>query len=310
MLDQEIQKFGQISAALDESQSRAIEAQERVRQVDNYHTGLGEALHPQSKATFSKKTNKQPGFEKQMLRTYLEQQAMIDIRAQIDRSNQNQNGRESSKACDVPRETVEPRIQLGSPMKRLLTSTFISERKQLYRDYKTFELDLRTFLYQNVPGLEVRRDFRQRDLPQLDGTMVVPHKLLRVPFISLENSQDALDLARINPSWRGTGSRNDYVVIRGDESEPIWFAQLLDVFALSFQGQDLQIAHIKRFRTRPQRSKQTGYIELDDYNVHNFIYVDSIIRTCVILSPGITPHRRVVADLVDADMYFRLLDFK
>ncbi|KAG9093136.1 hypothetical protein FS749_015009 [Ceratobasidium sp. UAMH 11750] len=64
------------------SLSHLVDIIKRKSTTDNYQTGLGEGLHPQSKLAY-KKTNKQPGFEEQMLRIHLEQQAMTEICSRV-----------------------------------------------------------------------------------------------------------------------------------------------------------------------------------------------------------------------------------
>lgn len=130
------------------------------------------------------------------------------------------------------------------------------------------------------------------------------HKVLRIGYVSLLDSQSGLDIARITESWRGKGPRQDFVLFNGKHGLSV--AQLLSVFTFKTNGRRYPIAYIRPFRML-QRSRITGYIELKDEHVRNFIFLDSIIRTCVVLSPGIQSNKHVLHDLEGFDMYLRLI---
>ncbi|KAG9095467.1 hypothetical protein FRC06_009776 [Ceratobasidium sp. 370] len=236
---------------------------------------LGEGIHPKSKAAF-KRSNKQPGFEEQMLRTHLEQQAMLAIRSRIAHAEAAALGPPSNpEELNMPNPPqTESNYELGSKLRCISTSDFITRQKGVHPSHVHFERDLKTFLYQNVKGLSRRRDFLLRDLPSLEGTRLTPYQLIRLVYISLEDSTERLDIVRTNPEWRGEGPRHDCVMIQGQADEGVWFARLLSVFSLEFRGQILDIAHVKRFRTLPKRSKTTGYIQLEDQGVFNFVLID------------------------------------
>ncbi|KEP45810.1 hypothetical protein V565_239550 [Rhizoctonia solani 123E] len=262
---------------------------------DNYETGLGERQHPQSKTDYDR-TNHQPGYESQMLRLYREREIIGRIRGNIERQ-ELASVPEKPNNCGI-------RVEIGSPQKRALTTTYISSLPYSQHD---FQQQLQMFLYENVLGHEVRRMPSARRLPSLQGTHVVPHRLLRVAYVSLVDSRERLDLIRTNTNWRNGGERRDFVVVKDRDDGPLWFARLCELFVLKFQGQEYRIAYIQRFYTRPQRNKLTGYIELQNRNEYAFIFVDSIMRSCVVLTPDAQSSRSVVSDLNDSDMYFRLL---
>lgn len=115
-----------------------------------------------------------------------------------------------------------------------------------------------------------------------------------------------MDVLRATPNWRNTGPRHDFVIVQGEEPEGLWFAQILEIFDLQLNGQRYQIAHIRRFQTRLRRSKLTDYIELEDQGVHTFIFLDTIVRSCLVISPNAHAARHIVVDLLDSDMYLRL----
>ncbi|KAG8747367.1 hypothetical protein FRC11_012406, partial [Ceratobasidium sp. 423] len=108
--------------------------------TDNYHTGLGEALHPQSKKDY-RRTNHQMNFEIQMLRMHQEREAIIRIQAQIDAASaHNDGGGESS--------WDGPNVQLGSSDRkgRQPAPVFVNNRTGIDPGAQNMELRLRTFL--------------------------------------------------------------------------------------------------------------------------------------------------------------------
>ena len=117
------------------------------------------------------------------------------------------------------------------------------------------------------------------------------------------DSQSMLDVARVTDSWRGKGPREDFVLFNGKHGTSV--AQLLSLITLKIQGQRYSIAYIRPFRVL-QRHKTTRYIELRDDHVRNFIFADSIIRSCVVLSPNTSTDAHVLHDLEGSDMYLRM----
>ena len=94
------------------------------------------------------------------------------------------------------------------------------------------------------------------------------HKTLRIAYISMLDSQNMLDVARVTDSWRGKGPREDFIIFNGKHGTSV--AQLLNLFTLNIQGQRYQIAYIRPLCVL-QRHKTTGYVELRDDHVRNFI---------------------------------------
>ncbi|KAG9090888.1 hypothetical protein FS749_000205 [Ceratobasidium sp. UAMH 11750] len=266
---------------------------------DNYETDLGEGLHPQSKDDYET-TNHQPGFEDQMLQSYREREIMKRKRADILRYAEDKELHKREVTNDDG-----PRVELGSKRHRVATDTFIKELPKKFHRYKQ---QLQIFIHENILGLGTRRLPSSRNLPSLSDTYVIPYRLLRIAYVSLLDSRDGLDLVRSTSKWRRHGPRHDFVIVQDGDEGDIWFAQLIHIFILRFNNVKYPIAYIRRFYTRPCRNALTGYIELDDRDEHAFIFTDSIVRSCVLLSPGAYENRLVVADLNDPDMFIRLSD--
>ncbi|KAG8742492.1 hypothetical protein FRC10_001388 [Ceratobasidium sp. 414] len=273
----------------------------RKSTTDNYHTGLGEALHPQSKKDYQR-TNHQETYKDQMLRIYQERELLIRIRARIDQQNATED-HESSQP--VGSSESFSRIEFGQHPVKKLTSTFAREQIESDPGAKYFVRELRTFLYQEVGGFGAAFHFRERALPHLDGTTVAIHKVLRIGYVSLLDSRDGLDVARVTDSWRNKGMRKDFVLFNGKHGLAV--AQILAVFTFKMLGKASPIAYIRPFRVL-SRNKTTGYLELKDEHVRNFIFVDSIIRSCVVLSPHVRSDVHVLHDMEGPNMYLRLMN--
>ncbi|QRV90390.1 hypothetical protein RhiJN_18408 [Ceratobasidium sp. AG-Ba] len=282
------------------SLSHLVDIIRRKSTTDNYHTGLGEALHPQSKIDY-RHTNHQDGFQDQMLRTYQERELLIRIRARIDQQNAIDDGEFEHIGDENSRLD---RVELGGLCTKMLTSTYAQERIACDSGAQHFVRELRTFLYQEARGFANTVHFRERSLPSLEGTTVSLHRVLRIEYVSLLDSRSGLDVARVTDSWRRKGPRHDYVLY--DDRLGLAVAQLLGVFTLKIAGENYPIAYIRPLRVL-RRNVRTHYIELKDEHVRNFIFVGSIIRSCIVLSPGIRPDIHVLHDVEGPDMYLRLM---
>ncbi|QRW13306.1 hypothetical protein RhiLY_12305 [Ceratobasidium sp. AG-Ba] len=272
----------------------------RKSTTDNYHTGLWEALHPQSKIDY-RHTNHQDTFQDQMLRTYQERELLIRVRARIDQQNAVDDGESGHIGDETSRAD---RVELGGHRTKMLTSTYAHERIACDPGARHFVRELRTFLYQEAGRFGNTFHFRERALPSLEGTTVSLHKVLRIEYVSLLDSRSGLDVARVTDSWRRKGARYDHVLY--DDRRGLAVAQLLGVFTLKIAGDNYPIAYIRPLRVL-RRNFRTSYIELRDEHVRNFIFVGSIIRSCIVLSPGIRPDVHVLHDVEGPDMYLRLM---
>ncbi|KAG9119885.1 hypothetical protein FRC07_004877, partial [Ceratobasidium sp. 392] len=203
------------------SLSHLVDIIRRKSTTDNYHTGIGEALHPQSKKDY-RHTNHQDTFKEQMLRTYQERELLIRIRARIDQQNSTSDG-DSLQQGEM--DSSDGRIEFNRHPIKKLTTTFARELIKSDPEAKHFIRELRTFLYEEVGGFGTAFHFRAQALPHLDGTTVALHKTLRISYVSLLDSRTGLDVVRISESWRGKGPRKDYVLFNGKHGLSV--AQLL-----------------------------------------------------------------------------------
>ncbi|KAG9092882.1 hypothetical protein FRC06_011750 [Ceratobasidium sp. 370] len=158
----------------------------RLSTMDNYHTGLGEAMHPQSKRDY-RCTNRQMNFKIQMLHMYQEREAiMMCIRARVDAT---------AKSSDEPEDDVVtawngPRVYFGSPDRNghQLAGEFVQRQMEQNANASNMARDLRIFLYQQIGGYGTCINFRESDLPHLDGMLVSTFKLATIGYISMVDS--------------------------------------------------------------------------------------------------------------------------
>ncbi|QRV91941.1 hypothetical protein RhiJN_19959 [Ceratobasidium sp. AG-Ba] len=131
------------------------------------------------------------------------------------------------------------------------------------------------------------------------------HRLVTIGYSSMLDSRDGLDIARSTEAWHNEGSRYDYVL--ADDGKELFVAQILKLLILTVRSEQHSIAYVRYFKIG-RRSKSTGFIELTDTGVRNFISIHKIVRSCVVLSPCIRPSKHVLWDLEGPDLFLRLQD--
>ncbi|CAE6440234.1 unnamed protein product [Rhizoctonia solani] len=272
--------------------------------TDNYHTGLGEALHPQSKKDY-RRTNHQPDFENQMLRMHQEREAIIHIRVQIDSAG--------AVSEEIEPELSElwdgPNVQFGAPDRhgRQLAGSFTHACRQQDTCYQKMPLHLRTFLYQRVGGFGNKTHFRESDLPHLDGMVVSVFQCATIGYISQLDGHNGLDVVRVTDNWRNSGPRRDHVLVQTKDPKELFAARLLKIFNIQVRMHEKphSIAYVQPFKIL-HRNKTTGFIELADTGLQNFIFVEDIVRSCIVLPSVMKQSEYILWDLESPDMYLRL----
>ncbi|KAI0315267.1 hypothetical protein OF83DRAFT_1173981 [Amylostereum chailletii] len=92
------------------SNAHTVDIIRRKATVDNYHTGLGEGLHPQTKKDYRRSNHQPDSYEDQILRMNMERDAIMHIRARV---NASEDQEDDSRPC-----TVNERVRLGSRQKQ------------------------------------------------------------------------------------------------------------------------------------------------------------------------------------------------
>ncbi len=121
------------------------------------------------------------------------------------------------------------------------------------------------------------------------------------------SATDESDLIHVAPSWQKKGPRYDYVMIQGSRPNKPTFAQIDVIFSLNVQGTVYQIGIVCTFKYLG-RHCLSEYIKLEKERDYTFIFLDSVIRAAHILPPTIFYSCSTVQDLVDGDMYLRLIN--
>ena len=112
------------------------------------------------------------------------------------------------------------------------------------------------------------------------------------------------DLVRSTPDWRSTGTRYDCVVFNGLNG--LEFASILGFFTLqTLTTTEHRVALTRRYCSIGRHSS-SGYIQLQDTNQIEFIFVDSIVRAVYILLPSMYNPFFTVQDLSSPDIHLRL----
>lgn len=139
---------------------------------------------------------------------------------------------------------------------------------------------------------------------------MIPYRSCRVTYDCQETGSKQTDLFRSTDCWRNEGLRYDCVLVQGWPKSSVFFARVLGLFSISLhcQQQPCGIAILQPF-IRKRRSKVTGYIELEEVSVERYelCFVDSIIRAVHILPSSLKGTKFFVQDLVDGDIYLRLI---
>ncbi|KAG8710978.1 hypothetical protein FRC11_003923 [Ceratobasidium sp. 423] len=245
------------------SLSHLVDIIRRKGPTDNYHTGLGEALHPQSKRDYQH-TNHQETFKEQMLRTYQERELITRIRAGIDYAAESLSNEANTPNTPGQGSPVEPdsfqHATVAGHSYRMAITTFAYHLHQNDTGALHFVRELRTFLYQEIDGLGEAFHFRERNLPPIDHTIMDIFPSLKVSYISLLDSRDNLDILRATDSWRGKGPRHDYVLF--NDQRGLSVAQVLSIFKIQFRDKQYEIAYIRPLPIQ-RRSKKAQLIHLE-----------------------------------------------
>lgn len=119
------------------------------------------------------------------------------------------------------------------------------------------------------------------------------------------------EILHVADDWRHNGARYDTVVLRGGQGA-VFFAELLALFALPSHNSTTvhKIGLIRSFMPR-SRHRLSGYIQASaQAYTPEFIDLDSCERAALLLPTSTTQSEKTVHDLVDGDIYFRLLHIK
>jgi hypothetical protein len=111
------------------------------------------------------------------------------------------------------------------------------------------------------------------------------------------------DYVHSTPQWRKTGARYDCVVFNGLNC--LEFASILALFTLHTLTIDLCVALICRYHSVGRHSS-SDYIQLQDVNQIDFIFVDSIVRAVHILPPSTYNPFLTVQDISSPDIHLCL----
>lgn len=126
---------------------------------------------------------------------------------------------------------------------------------------------------------------------------------LRVAYVCLMSGREEYDRIRATPTWRGTSSRFDCVVINGETQ--MEFVRIHAFLILRSVSKVWRLAFVHRYRYM-SRHPSSGYIRLKTGRT-DFIDADSILRMVHILPTSTYNHYFTVQDL-QPDIHLRLAE--
>ncbi|KAF7796307.1 hypothetical protein EIP86_007484 [Pleurotus ostreatoroseus] len=263
--------------------------------VDNYATDMGEALHPQTKLDY-RRTNHQDTAGEQMLRMSRERDTVASIRSKIDAAEDNSAFNNTSKNAPA----IPVHVTLGSPQHALHVGSYAQHlSKDLGIKIPDFSQRLLDFL---------RRSLGASAPSNVTFHKVTPFRMVRVSYICQVSARYKQDILHVCPNWRNKGPRYDHAMLQGTRNKPM-FTELVGVFTIKIADTTHQIG-ITRLYRQLARHRFTQHIELEKLQEYDFVFMDSVIRAAHIIPPTVYYARSVVQDLVDGDMYLRLLKTK
>jgi hypothetical protein len=126
-----------------------------------------------------------------------------------------------------------------------------------------------------------------------------------IPYVSLLDNTDGVDIIRSTSTWFGQGERHDFVLINFD-NKVIRCAQILRLFTILDDDDAYPTAFI-RLHYPITRRKTTRLISCKEGSEYRFIPLSSIIRSLHVQPPDVNyEDRYIITDTIDADMYLRL----
>ncbi|KAJ3552152.1 hypothetical protein NM688_g4302 [Phlebia brevispora] len=270
--------------------------------VDNYGTDLGEALHPQTKRDWRRSNHQPATAEDQMLRMARERDIIMQVQARIDAAQERAMFQSAEEAQAPGKQAAKaigpaaPHLILGAPQRSIRVNAYAKQLKDDGINIPQFHDHLMQFL---------RRHLAKSSIPD----NVVPHRALRVTYICQVSAEHKIDIIHVSPNWRNTSSRHDHAMIQGARPSKPMFAELSAMFTLDVLGTVYKIGIVK-FYGHLGRHLLSDYIQLERLVSYEFIFLGTIIRAVHILPPTAFYARSIVQDLVDGDMYLRLINTK
>jgi hypothetical protein len=130
-------------------------------------------------------------------------------------------------------------------------------------------------------------------------------KTAYIPYVSLVDHTDNVDIVRANPKWFNQSPRYDFVLLDYG-NQTMCCAQILRLFNI-LDHQDVYPTAYVRLLGKLTRSKATSLVQCADGNGREFVPLASIIRSVhVYIVERERSKRYIISDLIDSDVYLRL----
>ncbi|KIM45701.1 hypothetical protein M413DRAFT_430427 [Hebeloma cylindrosporum] len=145
---------------------------------------------------------------------------------------------------------------------------------------------------------------------------ITPYKMLKVNYYGVLNSREMrTDILRVNPHFHGQ-TRYDYALIKVDKDRCM-FAQLVEVFGITFRGRNHYMALIIPFdRTVPllnrKQDKALRLTRVRSRRRSESVVVDTeaIIRGALLIKDDDSVDESLVLEAIDDDFWWRMKSVK
>jgi hypothetical protein len=135
----------------------------------------------------------------------------------------------------------------------------------------------------------------------------------QITYVSLLDNSVLTGRIRVKDKWNSNGnSRYDYVLFNLDH-KTYGYGQVRNLFSIVVENVTYTIALILELKKR-SRCKATGFIQtsanLLKASSYRFVMVDTLVRPAFVHPPATNGRditKYVINDLIDYDMYLRLL---
>ncbi|KAH9843497.1 uncharacterized protein C8Q71DRAFT_719279 [Rhodofomes roseus] len=254
---------------------------------DNYAASFGESLHRQTKRDYARTSRQPDSLDAQMTRMAEERDAIMQIAERVHAydAELEANPNDESSVPERDNSVADQRLRLGVRDKPCSLSTFV----QIMAGSKE-GIPLDRYARKLARFLSSHFDATVSDR-WVQGMPLRRFYCMRIKYVSMESGGINQDIVRATPKWRRTGPRHDTVIVDGGE-DGVWFGRVYMLCEIHVNSQAYHLVYLRRF----------GYIRLVDDQEDTFVFAESIVRTCHIVTLEPDAQELTVQDITDPDI--------
>ncbi|KAJ3721171.1 hypothetical protein C8R42DRAFT_670007 [Lentinula raphanica] len=238
--------------------------------------------------------------------TRIEHQSVVSglIQGRINELDEYLHPTIADEPDDIESLTSDPHFCLGSKQKAIS----FRDLEQTHSRFSRFHILLSDFISQLLPASNIPLP-GGRYFKFSPDEKITPYQYLKVHYESLDTWQVESDNLRCSPSFNGL-PRYDFIVFNSVDG-PI-FAQIWYLFTCIVNNETYPVAFVQSYKSvslsrRPRSDKALGLLRLRKEPKMEFISLHSIIRGAVTVPLDGTANELFVWDVLDGDMYLRVL---